>query len=172
MENNDALKQTKYSYRGPINLDDIPISDTNLALVEFSKGSQGLAICLRVMWQHGLKTYASYPGDNNVFDIGYIVMAEDEDVFCYLSEDVLKVGSGIFIDTVDNRQVIKFFGNEGEKNSEMIMLAQSILTGKKHNYKLIEEKKNEPIPTGWVRRLKTYAWNEECTYWGGKVYIK
>ena len=168
----EMIKETKYSNRGPINMDDIPISDTNLALVEFSKGSNGLAICLRVMWQHGLKTYASYPGSNNVFDIGYIIMAEDEDVFSYLSEDVLRPGSGIFIDVIDNRQRIKFIGNEGEKSSEMISIAQSIISGKKSNSKLVEEKIGEQLPTGWVRRLKTYAWNEECTYWSGKVYIK
>ena len=171
MENNEIMKNTKYSYRGPIDLDTIPIFDTNLALVEFSKGSSGLAVCLRVMWQHGLKTQASYPGNNDVFDIAYIVMAEGEDVFCYLSEEFLN-DNGIRINIEDNRQVIKFLGNEGEKSCEMISLAQNILSGRKKNTKLLEDRIGEPLPTGWVRRLKTYDSNESVTYWSGKVYIK
>ena len=168
---NDLLTNTKYSNRGPIDLDTIPISDTNLALIEFSKGSNGLAICLRVLWQHGLKTYACYPGNSNVFDIAYIVMEENEDVFCYLSETFLN-DNGIRINIVDNRQVVYFLGNKGEKSSEMIMLAQNILSGRKKNSKLVETKIGEPLPTGWVRRLKTYDSNENVTYWSGKVYIK
>lgn len=171
MENDEIFKQSKYSNKGPIDLDTIPIDDTNLALVEFSKGSRGLAICLRVMWQHGLKTYASYPGNNNVFDIAYIVMEENEDVFSYLNEEFLN-NNGIRIDIKNNRQVVMFLGNEGEKSSGMVSLAQNIISGKKRNSKLLQEKIGEPLPTGWVRRLKTYDSNESCTYWSGKVYIK
>ena len=173
MENKEVLEETKYSNRGHIDLDDIPISDTTLALCEFSQESRGLEICLRVMWQHGLKTYSSYPGSNNVFDIGYIVMEEEEDVFCYLSEKVLQRGNGIIIRNEDNRQVIKFFGSKGEKNSEMIFLAQDILTGKKYNNKkMLEEKMEEPLPDSWIRRLRYYDSNKNSTYWGEKVYIK
>ena len=163
--------KTKYSNKGPVKMDDIPISDTNLALLEFSKGSHGLSICLRVMWQHGLKTYACYPGDNNIFDIAYIIMAEGEDVFSYLSESFLN-SNGIRINIEENRQVVKFLGNEGEKNCEMISLAQNILSGKKKNSKIVSVRIGEPLPTGWIRRLKTYESNESVTYWSGKVYIK
>lgn len=172
MENKEVFKETKYSNKGHINLDDIPISDTILALEEFSQGSRGLEICLRIMWQHGLKTYSSYPGSNNVFDIGYIVMEEDEDIFCYLSEKVLQRGNGIIIGNEDNRQVIKFLGSKGEKNSEMIFLAQDILTGKKYNNELIEEKIDEPLPDSWIRRLRSYDSNTNSVYWSEKVYIK
>lgn len=170
MENEVELK-TKYSNRGPIDLDTIPIDDTNLALVEFSKGSAGLMLCLRVMWQNGLKTYASYPGNSNVFDIAYIIMAENEDVFGYLNEEFLN-NNGIRIDIKDNHQVVYFLGNEGEKSSEMILLVQNILSGRKKNDLLLQEKIGEDFPTGWIRRLKTYDSNENCTYWSGKVYIK
>lgn len=168
---NDFIDEVNYSGKGHINLDDIPISDTNLAIVQFAKGSRGLEICLRTLWQHGLKTYSCYPGSKNVFDIGYIVMEEDEDVFCYLSEDFLN-DDGIRIDIDNNRQVFKFMGSANEKSSEMIHLAQDIISGKKKNEELIETKIGEPFPDGWVRQLKSYDSNSESTYWGGKVYIK
>ena len=168
---NKESEEIKYSNKGPIDLDEIPISDTILALKEFSKGSRGLEICLRIMWQHGLKTYSCYPGNNNVFDIGYIIMEEDEDVFCYLSEKFLN-DEGIRINVENNRQIVKFLGSEGEKNSEMISLAQDILTGRKYNNELVEEKLGEPLPDSWVRRLKTYDSNNNSTYWSEKVYIK
>ena len=168
---NDVVLKTKYSNKGPIDLDTIPVDDIGIALVEFSKGSRGLALCLRVMWQHGLKTYASYPGNSNIFDIAYIIMAEGEDIFCYLSEDFLN-DNGIRINIVDNRQVVYFLGNEGEKSSEMISLVQNLLSGRKKNTKLLQERIGEPFPTGWIRRLKTYDSNESVTYWSGKVYIK
>ena len=171
MEKDKEFKETKYSFRGPINLDTIPNDDIGIALVEFSKGSAGLALCLRVLWQYGLKTYASYPGNSNVFDIAYIVMEENEDIFSFLSKDFLN-NNGIRINVIDNRQVVYFLGNKGEKSSEMIMLAQNILSGRKNNTKLIEERIGEAFPTGWIRRLKTYESNENCTYWSGKVYIK
>ncbi len=172
MEDKEVFEETKYSNKGHIDLDDIPISDTFLALKEFSQGSRGLEICLRIMWQHGLNTYSSYPGSNNVFDIGYIVMEENEDIFCYLSEKVLQRGNGIIIGIIDNRKVINFIGSKGEKSSEIIFLAQDILTGKKYNYKLIEEKLEEQLPDSWIRRLKTYDSNKNSIYWGEKVYIK
>ena len=40
----------KYNNGGHINLDDIPIEDTELALKEFSCGSVALEMCLRVLW--------------------------------------------------------------------------------------------------------------------------
>jgi len=167
----DIVNEVNYSGRGPINLDDIPISDTNLAIVQFAKGSHGLEICLRVMWQHGLKTYACYPGSKNVFDVGYIIMEEKEDVFCYLSDKFLN-DEGIRIDIEDNRQVFKFMGSANEKSSEMILLAQDILSGKKNNKELVKENIGKPFPNGWVRQLKSYNSNMESTYWGEKVYIK
>ena len=36
-----------------------------------------------------LKTHSCYHGGNTTFDIGHIVMEEDEDIFSYLSEEFL-----------------------------------------------------------------------------------
>ncbi len=171
MKNKEVFEENKYSNKGHIDLDDIPISDTLKALGDFSNGSRGLEICLRIMWQHGLKTYSCYPGDRDVFDIGYIVMAEDEDVFSYLSEKLLSDES-IRIDIENERQVIKFLGSWGEKNSVMVNLAQDILTGKKNNSSLISSKIGQPLPTSWVRKLQMYSHNNDEMHWGGKVLMK
>ena len=69
MSDEEMVKKSKYNYGEPIPLDSIPICDTEKALVEFAAGSRGLLICLRTMWMHGLKTYASYPGNKNVFGV-------------------------------------------------------------------------------------------------------
>ena len=171
MDNEELNKMGKYNYGEPIPLDSIPISDTNIALLDFAAGSRGLEICLRVMWMHGLKTYSCYPGDNNIFDIAYIIMEENEDVFAYLSEEFLNDDS-IRIDIEDNRQIIKFSGNAGEKNSGMILLAQNILTGRKKNSDLLTNKIGEPFPTGWVRRIQFYDSNPELMHWSSKVLLK
>jgi hypothetical protein len=72
-------------------------------------------------------------------------MEENEDIFAYLSEDFLN-NDGIRINIENNRQVIKFAGNLGEKNSEMLLLAQNILTGRKKNSELLMEKIGLPFP--------------------------
>ena len=81
MSDDEMIEKRKYNYGEHIPLDSIPISDTNIALYDFADGSRGLEICLRVMWMHGLKTYSCYPGNKDIFDIAYIVMEENEDVF-------------------------------------------------------------------------------------------
>lgn len=165
-------KTSKYNYGEPIPLDLIPIEDTELALKEFANGSIGLEKCLRIMWMHGLRTYASYPGGKNTFDIGYIVMEEGEDVFSYLSEEFLN-DDRIRIDIVDERQEIKFSGSLGEKEGALLFLAREIDSGrKKDNSELLLKKIGEPYPNGWVRRLRTYQSNIDSTYWSEKVYIK
>ena len=162
----------KYNTGHHIDLDDVPISDTELALKEFSRGSNALSICLRVMWMYGLKTYSCNPGEKNSFEIGHIVMEENENIFCYLSENFLN-DEKVRIDIKDNRQEIKFSGTTPEKEGVMLMLAREIQSGKKkHTSKLIEEKIGESFPTEWVRRLKSYDHNLDSTYWGEKVYIK
>ncbi len=171
MNDNEREKIGKYNYGEPIDLDTIPIPDTNIALLDFAAGSRGLEICLRTMWQYGLKTHSCYPGNNSVFDIAYIVMAEGEDVFAYLSEEFLN-DEGIRIDIEDNRQIIKFSGNLGEKNSEMILLAQNIITGRKKNSDLLTSKIGEPFPSGWVRKIQFYDSNPELMHWSSKVLLK
>ena len=171
MSDNEMNNIGKYNYGESIDMDTIPISDTIIALHDFASGSRGLEICLRTMWMHGLKTHSCYPGNNNVFDIAYIVMAENEDVFSYLSDEFLN-NDDIRINIEDNRQVIKFAGNQGEKSSGMILLAQNILTGKKKNSDLVLEKIGEPFPTGWVRRIQFYDSNPELMHWSSKVLLK
>ena len=171
MSDNEMNEKGKYNYGEPIPLDSIPISDTNIALHDFAGGSRGLEICLRVMWMHGLKTYSCYPGNKDIFDIAYIVMEENEDVFSYLSEEFLN-DEGIRIDIVDNREVIRFSGNIGEKDSEMILLAQNILTGKKKNSHLLQDKIGLPFPDSWVRVIQFYDSNKDLMHWSKKVFIK
>ncbi len=166
-ENNNS----KYNYEVHIPLDDIPIEDTEIALLDFASGSNALLICLRIMWMNGLKTYSSNPGEDNSFAIGHIVMEEREDIFCYLSESFLN-DERIRINIIDNKQEVKFAGSIGEKEGAMLSLAREIQSGKKYNNKLVEEKIGEPFPTEWVRRLKNYDSNPDSTYWGEKVYIK
>ena len=163
--------ENKYNYGEDIDLDTIPISDTEQALIDFSDGSNGLEKCLRIMWMNGLKTRSSSPGEKNVFDIGYIIMEEEEDIFCYLSEEFLN-DDRIRIDLVNNMQRIRFAGNTAEKEGAMLFLARDIQSGKKNNLKLVVEKIGLPFPNFWVRRLKSYDSNENSTYWGEKVIMK
>ena len=166
MSDDEMIEKSKYNYGEHIPLDSIPISDTNIA-----DGSRGLEICLRVMWMYGLKTYSCYPGNKDIFDIAYIVMEENEDVFSYLSEEFLN-DEGIRIDIVDNREVIRFSGNLGEKDSEMILLAQNILSGKKKNSHILHEKIGLPFPDSWVRVIQFYDSNKDLMHWSRKVFIK
>lgn len=166
-----VVSKMKYNYGKPINLNDIQIEDTTLAIREFANGSRGLEICLRVMWQYGLKTYSSNPGNSNMFDVAYITMEKDEDLFSYLSERTIN-DDAIRLDIVDDRQLIEFSGNDGEKNSEMINLAQDIVTGRKYNNKLLKEKVGKPFPDGWVRTLQFYDSNKDLLHWSKKVFIK
>ena len=166
-------KTNKYDHGVHVSLDSIPIKDIELALSEFADGSRALLICLRELWIHGIKTYSSCHGENNSFAIGHIVVEEEEDIFSYLSVDLLENDDRIRIDEIDNRQVIKFAGTTPEKEGAMLRIAKEIQTGiKKGNEKAIEENIGKPFPTEWVRKLKSYTSNPESTYWSEKVYIK
>ena len=90
MKEKEKTNTKKYNRGVPIPLDTIPIEDTEIALLEFANGSNGLIKCLRIMWMHGLKTYSSNPGERNSFDIGHIVMEEGEEIFSYLSKEFLE----------------------------------------------------------------------------------
>ena len=164
------MKENKYNYGEAIELDLIPIEDTEQALKDFSEGSVGLEKCLRLMWMNGLKTYSCKSGMKNSFDVGHITMAENEDIFCYLSYDFLN-DERIRIDIVDDKQVIKFAGSNPEKEGAMLFLARDILSGKKKNREIIEDKIGEPYPDGWIRLLKNHDYNINSTYWSEKVLI-
>lgn len=166
-ENNNS----KYNCGVHIPLDDIPIADTEIVLLDFANGSPALLICLREMWIHGLKTYSCNHGESSSFLVGHIVMEEGEDIFSYLSESFLN-DERIRINIIDNKQEIKFAGSTPEKEGAMLALTREIQSGRKYNTKLVEEKIGESFPTEWVRRLKNYDSNPNSTYWGEKVYIK
>ncbi len=134
----EMINNSKYNQGVHIPLDDIPINEIEIALLDFSAGSLALSKCLREMWMHGLKTYSCNPGENNSSDIGHIVMEEDEDIFSYLSETFLD-DERIRINIIDNKQEIKFAGNKGEKEGAILFLTREIQSGKKYNTKLVSE---------------------------------
>ena len=172
MKIKETKVKSKYNYGEAIDLDIIPISDTERALFEFSEGSIGLQKCLRIMWINGLKTHSCRSGMTSPFDIARIVMEENEDVFSYLSNDFLN-DERIRIDIKDDREIIKLAGNNPEKEGALLFLAREIQSGKKKNNKeLILNKIGEPYPDSWIRRLKSHESNIDSTYWSEKIYIK
>ncbi len=171
MKNDRESKATKYSNRGPIDLDSIAMEEVSQALKEFAGGSPGLEKCLRILWQRGIKTHSCCPGNNRLFDIAYIVMAEGEDVFCYLSDRLLN-SDGFRIDIVDDKEVLKISGNEQEKESAFAYLAQDLSSERKNNRELVNQMIGVPFPNFWVRKVQAYDSNLKEMHWGGRVYIK
>lgn len=162
----------KYNFGEPIKLDLIPIEECEEALHDFSNGSNGMEKCLRTMWMNGLKTHSCNHGENTPFDIGHIVMEENEDVFSYLSKEFIE-DERVRINIIDNMQEIRFAGSTPEKEGAMLFLARDIQSGKKKNTReLIMKKIGEPYPDSWIRVLKNHDSNINSTYWSGKVYIK
>lgn len=165
-------KTNKYDFDKHIPLDTVQIEDLELFVTTISRGSVGMMKCIREMFIHGLKTYSCYPGSKNSFDIGYIKMEEDEDIFAYLSEPFI-FDPRIRIDEVDGMQRIRFAGNKPEKEGALLFLTREIQRGiVKGNEEAIKKKLGEPYPDGWVRRLKSYAGNVNSTYWSERVLIQ
>ena len=104
MNKEEAYKQTKYSYRGPINLDTISCDDYELALMEFAEGSLNLENCLRLMWQMNLKTHACCAGNHHPYDVAYIAMEKGIDIFCFLSTTLLNEDM-VQLDSINNMQL-------------------------------------------------------------------
>ena len=165
------ITEKKYDLGEHIDIDIIPIADCERALYEFSQGSNGLSKCLRQMWMHGLKTYSCKSGEKSPFDIGCIVMEENEDIFGYLSESFLN-DERIRINIVDDRETIMFSGSTPEKEGAMLSLTREIQSGRKNNREFIKENIGKPFPESWVRVLKNHESNINSTYWSEKVYIK
>ena len=166
------MEDRKFNLGKHISLDDIPLEECEMALLEFADGSLGLEKCLRLMWINGLRTYCCSHGEEHNYDIGHIVMDDNEDVFSYLSEEILN-DNRIRIDIVDGRQEIKFAGTPQEKEGAMLFLARELQRGKKkHNYDLVRERIGEPFIGQWIRVLRTYDYNPESAHWAGTVYIK
>lgn len=148
-------KNLKFNHVAPIDLDTIPLDEREMALKEFAEGSLGLEKCLRIMWENGLKTYASCAGDNDEYDIGYISMAEGVDVFSFLSNDLLS-NDMIKLELIDNRQVISFGGPQKTKDELMQKVAEEISQGKKENSELIKNKLDKPLNANWEKERRIH----------------
>ena len=160
MEINSFLKESKYYNRGPIDLDSIPISDCEIALEEFCDGSIGLEKCLRAMWQRGLKTHSCRANYNEPYGISHVTMKENEDVFSYLSPILLE-DDMVQIDIVDNRQVIRFAGKPAIREGAILSLVRDIMSGKKKNAKLWEEKIGKPFSEEWLKEVEQHNMSPE-----------
>ena len=155
MENEKINEKTKYSHRGPIDMNTIPIADTNWAIFEFANGSNGLEKSLRAMWQRNLKTHACSAGSDSPYDIAYITMQEDVDIFSYLSTTTLN-DDLIEIDYEDNRETIRFAGSKGIREGAILQFVRDIESGKKKNSDLVEEKIGKPFNEEWLREAQYY----------------
>ena len=145
--------KTKYSNKGPVKMDDIPISDTELALQEFSEGSVSLEKCLRAMWQRNLKTHACFADVEEEYDIAYITMQENIDLFSYLSPVIID-DDMIQIDLEGDRQTIRFAGNKPRIEAAILNLIRDIQKGKKRNGEQIKKKIGKPFPEEWVKEYE------------------
>ena len=152
--------ESKYSKRGAIKLDSIPIEDTELALEEFSEGSISLCKCLRAMWMRNLKTHSSYADVKEKYDIAHITMEEKVDLFSYLSP-VLLDDEMVQLDFENDRQVIRFAGNKARIEAALLSLTRDIMSGKKRNNKEVREKLFKPFPEDWLNEYDSYYHNNK-----------
>ena len=153
------VKETKYSNRGPISMDLIPIEDTCLAIEEFSHGSISLCMCLRAMWQRNLKTHSCYADVTEPYDIAHITMEKNVDIFSYLSPVIID-DDMIQIDVEDDREVIRFAGNKARIEAGILSLIRDIQKGKKRNSKEIKEKLGKPFQEEWMNKYDAYYHND------------
>ena len=150
-------KNTKYNHVVPIDLDTIPYYEKEQALKEFAEGSLGLEICLRIMWANNLKTHACCAGGHDEFDIGYISMGNGIDVFCFLSEDLLSSDMiALEFDKDQNRQTIRFGGKKEFKDKLLQKVSEDILSGKKQNDDLIQDKIGKGLNSDWLKEGRIY----------------
>lgn len=149
------LKESKYSNKGPIDLDSIPIADTNLAIMEFGEGSISLTKCLRAMWMRGLKTHSCNAKCEEPYNIAHITMKENIDLFSFLSPVILE-DEMVQIDIVEDRQTIRFAGTKARIEGAILSLIRDIQSGRKKNRKQLEEKIGVPFPEEWLQEYETY----------------
>lgn len=152
------IEKTKYSNRGHVSMDSIPIEDTELALEEFSGSSNGLAKSLRGMWQNGVKTYSSYAEVEDPCDIAYIKVEKGKNLFCFLSPFLIS-DCMVQLDYENEMQVIRFAGNRAKIEGSLLALARDIQSGRKRNEKLIERKLHIPFPEEWLKEYNQYKAN-------------
>lgn len=152
--------KTKYSNRGPIKMDLIPIEDTEIALQEFSEGSVSLEKCLRAMWQRNLKTHSCFANVDEHYDIAHITMEEKVDLFSYLSP-ILLDDDMVQIDFEGDRQTIRFAGSKARIESSILNLIRDIQKGKKRNGEQLKEKIGKPFPEEWLNEYNSYYHNNK-----------
>ncbi len=153
------IEKTKYSNRGPISMDSIPIEDTEIALNEFSGNSNGLAKGLRALWQNGVKTYSSYAEVQDPCDIAYIKIEKGKDLFCFLSPFLIS-DCMVQLDYENEMQVIRFAGNRAKIEGSLLALARDIQSGRKRNEKLVAKKLYVPFPEEWLKEYYQYKANQ------------
>lgn len=152
-----ALREIPNYNQGPmIKLQDIPPEDMSQALKDFSEGSEGLEICLRTMWNNNLETIACCAGNENSFERAYILMDEGVDIFSFLSEELLS-DDMVSIISKDNRQSISFGGRVQEKEEYFKTLAEDIISGKKDNEHLLQDKVGKPLSEDWIKKGMVYT---------------
>ena len=140
---------SKYNQGPIIKLDDIPKDELGQALNDFAEGSLGLKKCLSVMWKNDLKTLACCAGNENSFEEAYILMDENNDVFSYLSDEILLSDMVSISCDERNRQLIVFVGPTIYKEQYFNILANDILSGIKHNKQNLKNKIGKPLPQEW-----------------------
>lgn len=152
-----ALRETPNYNQGPmIKLQDIPSENMSQALKDFSEGSEGLEICLRTMWNNNLETIACCAGNENSFERAYILMDKGVDIFSFLSEELL-TNDMVSITSKDSRQSISFGGRVQEKEEYFKTLAEDIISGKKDNEHLLQDKVGKPLSEDWTKKGMVYT---------------
>jgi len=158
IENKRNKKNTKYNRTVPIKLEKIPTSELLEALKEFSEGSIGMEECLKEMWINNLVTHACCIGHDD-FDLAYIAMRENIDLFKYISEELLE-NDNISIEISYGRQVIRFFGTKEEKEILFFKLAEDIKTGIKNNKHIIDNKIGKTLDSKILAMYKNKSTEE------------
>ena len=88
-------------------------------------------------------------------------MEEGKDVFSYLSPIILN-NDLIQIDIVDNKQTIRFAGKPAIREGAILDLVRDIISGRKKNTKLLEEKIGKPFPESVLKETVNDYQNQEA----------
>ena len=126
---------SSYNNGQPILLDSIDKSELNQAATDFSEGLEPLKQLLLCMWDKGLKTIACCKGYHGnylatIFPT-QILMQPNNDIFCYLSSEIIDSPYVKLLTDDQNRQEILIYG---EKRDELLQkITRDILFGKKNN---------------------------------------
>lgn len=150
-------QNTKYNHVAPIDLNTIPNPEKEQALKEFAEGSLGLEKCLRVMWDNNLKTHACCAGEHDDYTIAYIAMSEGIDIFSFLSEELLSNDMiALKFEKIENRQTLYFGGTKELKDKLMEKVANDILTGRKQNNAIVQNKIGKELNSEWSKEGRIY----------------